>query len=88
MNQETRFDIFIELTDTKTDKVKLKTKMTEASSIEMADEAIFASYVRFCRDVARKPIERTVYANGIEWYWNGIKYRYFYLIQGGVNLAN
>lgn len=88
MNQETRFDIFIELTDIKTDKVKLKTKMTEAASTDMADEAIFNSYVRFCRDVAKKPIERTVYSNGIEWYWNGIKYRYFYLVHEGGKFAN
>lgn len=88
MNQETRFDIFIELTDIKTDKVKLKTKMTEAASTDMADEAIFNSYVRFCRDVAKKPIERTVYSNGIEWYWNGIKYRYFYLVHEGEKFAN
>ena len=88
MNQETRFDIFLEVTDIKTDELKMKKKMAQAPSIDSAERMIFDSFVRFCRDVAHKALYRTTYVNAIEWYWNGAKYRYFYLVHEGEKFAN
>ena len=88
MNQETQFDIFIEIKDAKTDKLKTKIKMGQAPSIGKAERMIYDSFVNFCRDVAHKALERTTYINAIEWNWGGNIYRYYYLVHEDEKLVN
>ena len=50
-------------------------KIGSAKTKEAAESKLTESFVRFCRDVAHRPLNRTHYANGFAWEWKGITYQ-------------
>ena len=49
--------------------------MGSAKTKDEAESKLTESFVRFCRDVAHRPLNRTHYANGFAWEWKGITYQ-------------
>ena len=51
--------------------------MGYAKTEEEADQKLSEKFVRFCRDVSHKPLDRDYYAYGFTWQWKGITYGLF-----------
>ena len=49
-----------------------------AKTEEEAEKKLMDSFVRFCRDIAKKPLDRDHYSNGFSWNFKGKTYYLFY----------